>query len=143
MTQNIYDVKQFKLTSGDEIVCDVVDWPGSDSTDIVVRNAMQIIKITESVQQQYYIFRPWIHYIESSDELIIVNSAHVVSTTNPNKLLFEQYLWAVSDMHQTSTERVIDWHAEQRDYISKVAEKLAELKRNDSDASNIIKFPVH
>lgn len=143
MKNNVYDVKQFKLTSGDEIVCDVVDWPGSDSSDIVVRNVMQILKITHSVTEQYYVFRPWIHYIESSEELVIINSTHIVSTTNPNKLLFEQYLWAVSDMHQASSQRIVDWHEEQREYISKVAEKLAEMKRSDSDRSNIIKFPIH
>jgi hypothetical protein len=39
------EIKHFKLSNGEEVVCDVVEWPDvdGDSPDIVVRNCFKII----------------------------------------------------------------------------------------------------
>jgi hypothetical protein len=39
------EIKHFKLSNGDEVVCDVVEWPDidGDSPDIVVRNCFKIV----------------------------------------------------------------------------------------------------
>ena len=55
------EIKHFKLTNGEEIVCDVIEWPDvdGDSPDIVVRNAFKIITSGLSHQDniRYYQFR--------------------------------------------------------------------------------------
>ena len=58
------EIKQFKLSNGDEIVCDVVEWPDvdGDSPDIVVRNVFKIVVAGVKSSKdsiRYYQFRPW------------------------------------------------------------------------------------
>lgn len=144
----MYDFKQFKLTSGEEIICEVVEWIEEGQCEIIVRDIMTIAPSMTSLQEKVYVFKPWLHYIESREELVMINSAHVIATVAPNPILLEQYQRAIVEMHLTSTERRNEhMHAQQRKF-SDIANSLREIFEEeeyaaDSDDSNIIKFPVH
>ena len=88
----MHDVKQFKLSDGEEVICDVIDWPENGEKEIVVRNAMKIALVVSSDNlESYYTFKPWVQYIESADEYIIINSDHIIGTSNPNQYLLYQF----------------------------------------------------
>lgn len=151
----MYEFKQFKLNSGEEIICEVVEWAEENYHEIIVRDVMAIAPSVSLEGNKYYVFKPWMHYIESKEELVIINSSHIVSTGNPNPLLLEQYQKACVEMHMTATDR-------KNEYKFNVSQKYDELTRSlmglleeqmdeftfkdddDSDGgSNIIPFPVH
>ena len=54
---------QFRLSNGDEIVAQVIQEPTGEDINIVVKNAMMIIR-AENIAQgiRYYSFRPWMSY---------------------------------------------------------------------------------
>ena len=60
------EIKHFKLSNGEEIVCDVIEWPDvdGDSPDIVVRNALKLLRLELLNEDniRYYQFRPWMVY---------------------------------------------------------------------------------
>ena len=39
------DIKQFKLTNDEEIVCEVVEWPSEQEPSMVIRKAMKVISM--------------------------------------------------------------------------------------------------
>ena len=43
MSKELYETKQFKLTSGEEVIAEVVQWNMDDETEIVVRKAMKLV----------------------------------------------------------------------------------------------------
>ena len=141
------EIKQFKMTSGSEIICDVVEWAEEDFHEIVVRNCMEIIKI-QNTQEIFYVFRPWIHYLEAHEDLCVINSEHIVAIATPNPALVAQYDWAVNDAHIASEERM---HAFKLDKLAKL-EKLTKrvkgllagegLADSDTPPSNVIPFPI-
>ena len=101
-------IAQFKLTSGEEVVCQVVEWP-KDGGDYIVRNAMCLSINMDDNLQIVYGLRPWMSMIESSSEFILLNPDSVVAMTQPNMKFVYEYEGAMSDIKKTrSVERVID-----------------------------------
>ena len=145
------NVKQFILTNGQEIVCDVIEWAEDDFSEIVVRNCMEIIWMHNN-EQRIYMFKPWMHYQELTEDLIIINSDHIISTAEPTEYLVYQYDIAVKDMNDSGDIRRVEYSHEKKIKYEKLATYLNELtKKNvntsivsglDSDKpSNIIPFP--
>jgi len=142
------EIKQFKMTSGSEIICEVVEWAEEEFREIVIRNCMEIIKI-QNTHEIFYVFRPWIHYLESNEDLCVINSDHVVATANPNPALVAQYDWAVSDAHQAAEERMEAYKLDRLAKLDKITKRVksllaGEITEEDSAAvpSNIIQFPI-
>jgi len=143
-------IKQFVLTNGHEIICDVIEWTEKEFTEIVVRNCMEIISVIND-NQKIYIFKPWMQYQESHSDLVVVNSDHIISTAIPNKYLIWQYEKAVMDMHETSTQRAYEFKKERTERYQEMIAVLNTISEresynriyDDSDVkSNIIQFPI-
>ena len=140
------NVKQFILTNGQEIICDVIEWAEENFSEIVVRNCMEIVWIHEK-DTRIYMFKPWMHYQESGEDLIVVNSEHIVSTAAPTEGLAHQYDIAVKDMNEAGEFRKTDFLEERQKRFERLAEYINDLRSeysnpNDSDgATNIIPFP--
>lgn len=137
------DLAQLKLTSGNEILCEVVEWPDSDGNDLIIKNVMTIESV-EFESEKVYMFRPWIHYLESDNEYTVVNIDHVISINKPNKHLVKQYKYAVKEMHASSAHRDKEYEAYEKERMKKFMEITGLSRNNDSDsqrAANIISFP--
>ena len=130
------DLRQFKLTSGEEIVCEIVQWNDNMELEIVVRKAMRLVMQEGPEGVKYYSFRPWMVYQESEDDLMIINGNNVVGIGFPPEVLLVQYFEAVEEMFRMNVDRVSE-------YI-KSAPKTAEqkldqyLKTNLDSGSNVI-----
>lgn len=140
----MYEVKQFILNNGEEVLCEVIEWPEEGTKEIVIKNAMSIALSTNG-RDNYYTFKPWVHYVEGPREYIIVNTDHIIATANPNSLLLTQYQRAVADMHVTSKERDVEFYAQAKEGMKRMHEIINSLyikDLSDSDLpSNVIKFP--
>lgn len=144
MMTNDYDLAQFKLTSGHELVCDVMEWGEDGDTDIIVRNVMQIVIGQDADGESVFMFRPWIQYVESNEEYVLMNTKHIISSNRPNKNLITEYKYAVEDMHMTSIERSSDYddvHEEVDHTLQRLQKSVKKALNNTIPNSNIINFP--
>lgn len=152
-----YELRQFKLTNGDEILCEVVQWHNEDELELVVKKAMKLqYGNNKDGDIRYYAFRPWMVYGESPDELVILNGNHVVGICEPSAPLVYQWKEAVEDMSNLHDERMKE-HAQtigeskqsmtdkMKDFLKQATEEekkvLEEIENNtDSDGGNILMF---
>lgn len=120
---------QFRLSNGDEIVCQVVEEPEEDDTNIVIRNAMMIYDVPSPEGSQYRIFRPWMAFQASDQYFQLLNYSHIIGEAKPDSYLLEQYYKALKTEKQTQEE-----YQEQVDAkYQGILDRLAELVGNDSD----------
>lgn len=137
------DIKQFKLTNGDELVCEVVEWPedDEDSRDIVVRNAYKIIVIDHDRDgNRFYSFRPWMIYQHDPEYFQLINGYHVVAEANPSPKVLEYYFQALK-LENEDNEHV---QKQVDEYMNKLKALLeaAMIPPSDSDRDEkIIRFP--
>lgn len=142
---HIEDIAQFKFSSGQEIVCEVMEWPDDGEKDIIVRNAMAIVMGETNDGERVYMFKPWVHFLAKNDEYICVNSFHIVSQNRPNENLIKEYAYAVKEMHDQARERDEDYLNDEREKLKKLQGALSLFTKatiqRDSAESNVVRFP--
>ena len=125
---------QFKLTNGDEILCEVIQEPIDDEINLIVRNAMKIITIDRHEEgYRFYSFRPWMVYQDREDHLQLINYTHIVGEAKPHKQLYDQYKLAIEQERKLTSGRDGDDSTE--DDRQKFYESLEE-----AELDNVIKF---
>jgi len=126
------DVKQMKLLSGEEILCDLVDvqWSEDDGEAFIIR-AAYILVSQEDFEQgfRYYTFRPFMMNIYDPSHVLLLNSAAVICMTNPNATVVEQYINYIETYRKEQREK----ESQDEDFLEKMA---AEDEKND----RIVKF---
>jgi len=137
------NLAQFKFSNGQEVVCEVMEWPEDKTQDIIVRNAMSIIMGEDQDGDRVYMFRPWAHYLEAPDEYILVNTLHVVSTNRPSVHLEEEYKYAVTEMHKHRRLRDAAARKEQNEAFERLQNAMVKMIESDSTGilSNVLPFP--
>lgn len=129
---------QFKLTSGEEIVAEVLEDDLDEAGNLVVRRAM-LIMTAEAVQGnvRYYSFRPWMTYQNSSDYMQLLNATHIIGEAKPDNYLLEQYKMFVQESEKFGEDR--DKEIQKR--YDELLEQLEGIEHfgGDSD-TNIISF---
>ena len=152
------EVRQFKLASGEEIVCEVIQWNNEEELELVVRKAMKLVMGEMETGVRYYSFRPWMVYQENPDDLLVLNGNHVIGIAYPPVSLISQYDEAVDDMAKMWEQRNKEYLQsrgdepfEDIDDVNKmtknlkktsdeIEEYLESLKDEDSSTSNVITF---
>lgn len=125
------DIKQFKLSNGEEIICEVVQWPSEEESDIVVRNSFKIITAGSRHEGiTMYQLKPWMIYQDESDLFQLINGNHVVGEANPPLSLIAQYKKIVNG-DQAETENI-------EESIKKIFENVLEAQEEDSEEENNI-----
>jgi len=87
------NIKQFKLTNNEEIICEVVEWDTNDEVgDILVKKALRIIGV-EDYQKgwRFFAFRPWMSFQDDPDSMQTINSSHIIVTSNPTSKILKHY----------------------------------------------------
>ena len=100
------DLKQFKLSSGEEIIALVVEWPDEDSLDIVIRNPVKIHSVLGPDGNFYHTLKPFMVYQFAEDNLIILNASNIIAEGNPNKIVSNQYDRTIKDLLSENEEPV-------------------------------------
>jgi hypothetical protein len=143
------DIKQFKLTNGDELVCEVIEWPGEDddddSQDIIVRNAYKIVAFESSPPgDRYYTFRPWMIYQQDPEMMQLINSYHVVGEANPSAKVIEHYLNAVkteNEDNEALQRRVEEYMAKLKAFVESAINANAAVGGDSDSNPKVIQFP--
>jgi hypothetical protein len=140
------EIKQFKLSSGEEIVCEVLEWPDADEdiADIVVRNIYKIVAIDQTVSgNRYYTFKPWMVFQDEPDMFQTININHVIGEANPSQKLLEQYFNILKgELSEESEAAREELEKKLADYINNLRKIVSEqVGSSDSGEENVIKFP--
>ena len=140
------EIKQFKLSSGEEIVCEVIEWPDvdEDEADIVVRNIYKIIAIDQTVSgNRYYTFKPWMVFQDEPDMFQTININHIIGEANPSQKLLEQYFTMIKgELSEDSEAARAELEKKLADYINNLRQMVSEqVGYSDSGEENVIKFP--
>ena len=136
-----FPLQQFKLITGEEIICEVIEW--GDGDNIIIRSAMTIDSNHFEGNERIYMFKPWFLYIESDSELIVVDSKKIVGNITPNDLLSMQYYSAVSDMEKIAADRLKEYNLREALKLKQLLNKmelLEKVEENKDKPNNIIKF---
>lgn len=149
----MYEVKQFKLLTGEEIVAEIVEWADEEfGPEIIVRNALQIDAFYKEDPpfDKYYAFKPYLHCVDGNMDFIIINSEHVTATAIPHEELLESYIEARHRGHEISNERRAEKEYQKNLKLKEASEQLrrileegreevaVETKKNED---NVVQFP--
>jgi len=158
------NLKQFKMTNNDEIICEVVeDTDADDGGVIVIRKALRILTSEDYENNiRYYSFKPLLSFQDEFKELVVMNVGHIICESLPSKTLVVHYSRAVKEVEsaeKVKQERNIDVDVllneiegmdddEITDYLQHKlhsndivsTDGLVEEDVMDSDAPNVIQF---
>ena len=132
-------LRQMKLTNGDEIICEVIDWESEEGPAIVVRNAFRIITVDRQNGLRYHIFRP-LMVMQIEDEFFqTLNTDHIIDEATPSKEFVKEYYNAL----KIETDEETDVDEKMEEYMKKITDMLdAKELEPDSDVGNkVIRFP--
>lgn len=128
-------VKQIKISSGDEILCEIMD---ITDEELIIRHALQICKIEIDASRSYGMLKPWISFQEQTQELVSLNDMHIVAIATPSEDLIVQFSNAIKGNTTDEDFDVDTWM--DRLYNKKEGLGVDFSEMLDSD-ENIINFP--
>ena len=147
------NLKQFKLTNDDEIVCEVVEGPDKDTGDVIIRKVLKIFSADDYENNvRYYSFRPWMSFQDDVNELSALNVDHVIGESSPSKTLAVHYAGAIKEViksqkgkKQFDLDEILVKTAgldqeEIPEYLDEMFEKHAKdlVAEQDSEHTNVI-----
>jgi hypothetical protein len=134
------NVKHFKLSNGEEMLCDIVE---ELDDEIIIRDALKIVRIEESIDKAYYIFKTWMIFQEDQNSVLSLNMFHVMGIATPAEELMQQYEVALGTLFGPE-EDDDEGNSLSDNTIERVKSLLKELRGdhlNDSNSlGNIIPF---
>ena len=145
------DYKQFKLTNGDEMICELVANGDEDSTaDVIIRRAMKIVT-TDDLEEniRYYTLKPWMSFQDDTTDLVALNSVHIVGESTPSETVMLHYAAALADADKYNKVKKAGLTLQE---IQEKMQELTEEEMNaflqakydeiseDSDMANVIQF---
>lgn len=137
---NVYELRQFKLANGDEIVCEIIQWHNEEELELVIRKPMKLAFGEYEHGVRYYAFRPWMVYQENPEELIILNGNHVVGICEPSGPLITQYKEALDEMSKAYVERMEQHEEEMKDKskYKNMTDKLKEFLKQANEEAKVV-----
>ena len=136
------DVRQIVLSNGQEILCEVIQWPDLDVDDsevMIIRKAAKII-IQENFKEgtRWFTFRPFMTYQDDNSSLCSLMPYHIISIGHPSNLLEKQYQKYVSLMIQELEQK----QEENSDNLSDFIDTSDYDIDSDADLDNILPFKI-
>lgn len=132
------DIRQFKMITGQEIICEVMEWPDDQVADMIVKNAVEVVGTDMSDGIRYYSFKPWMVMQEGDGLYLNLNADMIVCEAIPTPKLFSYYEEAIANKQKEMEE-------EETPLTNKIEQWLERLRSQvegsmDSDGK-VIRFP--
>ena len=89
------DIRQLVLSNGQELLCEVIQWPDIDIDEqevMIIRRSAKII-VQENFEQgtRWFTFRPFMTYQDDNNSLVSLMPYHIMSIGHPSDVLKNQY----------------------------------------------------
>ena len=149
------DIKQFRLSTGEEVICEVLEWDNEESASIVVRGILRIVE-TENWKTgiRLIAFRPFMAFNEDPKIIQTLNSEHIIAESFPQYDLMKMYAKCIvkinKDIDKWNSLPAFDLDElnhldddELGEYLKKELDalKYKDTVSHDSDENNnVIKF---
>ena len=121
MIYDIKKVKQLKLVTGEEILCEILE---EDDIDVIIRNALSIQFHKLDDGSRLYTFNLFMCYQDDPDRFILLKLDKIMSIANPTEEFLGQYVSIVDKIFSDGDE---------------TEESYSFM---DSDQGNVLKFPT-
>jgi hypothetical protein len=136
------DVRQLILSNGQELLCEVMQWPDLDVDDsevMIIRKAAKII-IQENFKEgtRWFTFRPFMTYQDDNSSLCSLMPYHIMSIGHPSDLLKNQYARYSRMMAAELAEKTQDTN----DPFSQYIEPPVDTGLDSDDFDNILPFKI-
>jgi len=136
------DVRQLVLSNGQELLCEVIQWPDLEIDEnevMIIRKAAKII-IQENFREgtRWFTFRPFMTYQDDNSSLCSLMPHHIISIAHPSDLLRRQYGKYISMMLAELQEK----RQEEHDPLSDYLEPPVDMGLDSDDFDNIIPFKI-
>lgn len=131
---NPYDVKHIKLSTGEEVLCEIIE---EDEYDLVIRRALKLQTDIDDEGTRYHSFRTYMTYQDDPEVYVILKSLHVVSVTYPSPTMMKQYLYSISEVEKNRMMTDEEEGMTSEDIYDRVLNSMAR----DSNNSNVLQFP--
>jgi len=150
-------IKQFKLTSNEEIICEVIE-NDDDPSGIIAKRILKV-HVGEDYDNgiRYYSFKPWMSFQDHINDFSIITAEHIIGQTTPSESLKKHYCIAIEQVekeeHLKKTYNLDELISDSGDIDPEELEdflrsKFEEDERDerlkvfskDSDTPNVIKF---
>ena len=140
MTEEVVTiVKQVLLSTGDEIVCEVVDWNDDEGPGLVIRNPLKVVTVDRPDGLRYHIFRPVMIMQLEEGTFQTLNAEHILIEATPVKEVVREYYNALNVENDERTP--VDGDEKFKKYMKKIT-AILDGEDEDSDNDNVIKlFP--
>lgn len=145
MTQNI---KQFKLSNDDEIICEVIEWDTEDNSAIITRGMLRIIQ-GEDIDKglRFFAFRPWMGFAEDPNTLHTLNSSHILGEVTPSESLLQHYARTIQKLLKLVDMKKHDFDMDKLEGMDEeeleefiLSHMTEEEEAEDELGENIVKF---
>lgn len=117
-------IRQLKLNSGEEILCDVIQ-EDDEFPEIAVKHALKIVsKIQDGYK--YYTFKNFMVFADDPEVIVVIRDDAVIAYTAPAEELVVEYKKALAEMYKQKEVDMFD--------------ETQHSFYGDSDASNVVPF---
>ena len=93
-------IRQFKLATDDEIICEVVEYHEEDDA-IVIRKTMKLVMMDNMANGiRYYAFRPFMMYQLEAESSQITNCQHIAAEANSSQDIINEYFKSLENKYK-------------------------------------------
>ena len=128
------NVKQFKLSDGEEIIAEVLE---EHEDQIILRTPLRVIRVDVNFEKTLYTFKPWMTYVEATDHFVSLSDYHIIACAHPHDELLTQYKKAMKKIRELENDPEY-MKVKDEDILKNYGIPNEELV--DSATSNVIDF---
>lgn len=122
------EIIQLKLTSGEEVLCEIIEWDSEHNATMVVKNAFEIVFLQSPTgAMRLCTLRPFMVGQIEEGYNIALNGDLIVSQANPTREILNNYRDTLQEYMKFNT--------------GPTDEELKEIEKEEA-IENIIHFPV-
>lgn len=132
-----YSVKQLKLVTGEEVICEVLD---ETPESLAIRNAFTLYEKETSDGYKYFTFRTFMTYQDTPLSVMLLMNDKVMAMAIPSDDMSQQYQIAMDEMAE-HIAREIEESPEPKSNVQSIEDWLKEsekLSLLDSDTDGMI-----
>lgn len=128
-------IRHFKLVTGEEVICEVLEETGDT---IVVNNAMSLMQNTLKNGDKFFTFKTYMVYQDTPMNVIVIFTDKIMSLATPAKEMLDQYSMAIKEMAKYIEETYKDSSDEETSLDEFLDDMDKETRLLDSDVTGML-----
>ena len=128
-------IRHFKLVTGEEVICEVLEETGDT---IVVNNAMSLMQNTLKNGDKFFTFKTYMVYQDTPMNVIVIFTDKIMSLAIPVKEMLDQYSMAIKEMAKYIEETYKDSSDEEMSLDEFLDDMDKETRLLDSDVTGML-----